>query len=288
MEFKNFWGDDERRKNLVKIINTNNQSILFHSVFGNIKNIDINDKRKKIFYYGENIFGRKDYEEFSNLEHLKIYSDYIVGFKPTDLKNKLVRFPLWFLSTPYSNGKDFINYFNTKREMNLKKSKQYDFCLLSRKNGFEFQRSDVLNIVNKYLKDKTLRCPCSFGKNCSDSVGPSVQNKIDYISKFKFNICPENSSGDGYITEKIFEAFEGGCVPIYWCSDFLPEPKILNPKSYFKFNVSNSKELENNVEEIKRFVNFVNDYENVIKEPMFLSTAESELDKMFYDFKNII
>ncbi len=45
--------------------------------------------------------------------------------------------------------------------------------------------------------------------------GP-VKNKIEILSKYRFAICYENATGfPGYITEKIFDCFFAGCVPIY-------------------------------------------------------------------------
>lgn len=45
----------------------------------------------------------------------------------------------------------------------------------------------------------------------------SVKNKNETLSHYKFAICYENVSGlPGYITEKIFDCFFAGCVPIYW------------------------------------------------------------------------
>ncbi len=40
--------------------------------------------------------------------------------------------------------------------------------------------------------------------------------KIELLSQFKFSICFENTSANGYITEKIFDCFKARCVPIYW------------------------------------------------------------------------
>ena len=40
--------------------------------------------------------------------------------------------------------------------------------------------------------------------------------KIDFLSRYKFNVCFENSQADGYCTEKIVQAFAAGSIPIYW------------------------------------------------------------------------
>ena len=40
--------------------------------------------------------------------------------------------------------------------------------------------------------------------------------KIEFISKYKANLCFENDDRDGYVCEKILHAFYAGCLPIYW------------------------------------------------------------------------
>ncbi|MBM3192910.1 MAG: hypothetical protein FJZ59_01595 [Chlamydiae bacterium] len=44
----------------------------------------------------------------------------------------------------------------------------------------------------------------------------SIGDKIDTLKKYKFSICYENTVGmQGYITEKIFDCFQAGVVPVY-------------------------------------------------------------------------
>lgn len=62
----------------------------------------------------------------------------------------------------------------------------------------------------------------------------SVQSKLAYLPKFKFNLCFENSSYPGYATEKLYEAFMGDTIPIYWGS-----PTIecdFNPKAFLNWH----------------------------------------------------
>lgn len=48
----------------------------------------------------------------------------------------------------------------------------------------------------------------------------SSRAKLDVLKKYKFCICFENThTTPGYITEKIFDVFAAGCVPIYWGPD---------------------------------------------------------------------
>ena len=42
-----------------------------------------------------------------------------------------------------------------------------------------------------------------------------ISNDTKIEKPVKYNICPENSSTKGYCTEKLFEALQAGCIPIY-------------------------------------------------------------------------
>jgi hypothetical protein len=57
--------------------------------------------------------------------------------------------------------------------------------------------------------------------------GGAIRDKIDTMQHFKFAICFENTKNvKGYITEKIFDCFAAGCVPIYYgapdIADYIP------------------------------------------------------------------
>ena len=45
----------------------------------------------------------------------------------------------------------------------------------------------------------------------------TIDNKLDLLSGFKYCLCFENlTDTKGFVTEKIFDCFKAGCVPIYW------------------------------------------------------------------------
>jgi hypothetical protein len=59
-----------------------------------------------------------------------------------------------------------------------------------------------------------------YGKGWDKSVyknyGGPITKKIDVLKQCKFCLCYENTSNmNGYITEKIFDCFQAGCVPVY-------------------------------------------------------------------------
>ena len=52
----------------------------------------------------------------------------------------------------------------------------------------------------------------------------SVAEKNSVLSKYKFCVCYENIRGiKGYISEKIFDCFVSGCVPVYWGAENIQE-----------------------------------------------------------------
>lgn len=58
--------------------------------------------------------------------------------------------------------------------------------------------------------------------------GGKVQTKLETLSQFEFSICFENAKDiPGYISEKIFDCFFAGCIPVYWgapdIADYIPK-----------------------------------------------------------------
>ncbi len=98
-------------------------------------------------------------------------------------------------------------------------------------------------------------------------------NKIDTIKKYRFCIAYENTRDiKGYITEKIFDCFQAGCVPIYWgasniCDSIPPECFIDRRK--FK----NTQELYDFMKQINRA-----EYETYLeKAAQFLQSEKAQL-----------
>ncbi len=60
---------------------------------------------------------------------------------------------------------------------------------------------------------------------------------LDLLSRYKFCICYENIADQpGYITEKIFNAFAAGCVPVYWgapnVTDYIPKDCFIDRRAF--------------------------------------------------------
>ncbi len=64
-----------------------------------------------------------------------------------------------------------------------------------------------------------------------------VDSKIETLEKYKFSICYENVRNiPGYISEKIFDCFFAGCVPIYWgannINQYIPRACFIDKRDF--------------------------------------------------------
>ncbi|MFW2555404.1 glycosyltransferase family 10 domain-containing protein [Aliarcobacter butzleri] len=78
---------------------------------------------------------------------------------------------------------------------------------------------------NKYIRFlfRKLKLSKLFKPNFPSYKG-KVDSKKEVLEKYKFAICYENAKDiNGYITEKIFDCFFSGCIPIYWGANNISE-----------------------------------------------------------------
>lgn len=64
----------------------------------------------------------------------------------------------------------------------------------------------------------------------------SVDDKIKAMTSFRFALCFENCVFPGYVTEKIFDCFFAGCIPVYWgapdITDFVPAKTFVDARKF--------------------------------------------------------
>ena len=107
----------------------------------------------------------------------------------------------------------------------------------------EMLRRDLLDLYGRGW-DRLFRIPPSTAKKISPFVKkggvPIVENKGEIISAYRFNICFENLSYPGYITEKIFDALLSKTIPVYCgapdISDFIPENIYIDASKFKKIS----------------------------------------------------
>jgi alpha(1,3/1,4) fucosyltransferase len=120
------------------------------------------------------------------------------------------------------------------------------FCAFVYANKIPYRES-FFTALSRY---KSIDAP-GRSMNNMPSIDPVPGNadrnaKIEFLRGYKFVVAFENSSRSGYNTEKLTDAIEADCVPIYWgdpqigrsfnvrrfinAHDYLPKPRCFIPK----------------------------------------------------------
>ena len=94
-----------------------------------------------------------------------------------------------------------------------------------------------------------------------------VENKKLLMEKYRFSICYENTKNiPGYITEKIFDSFFAGCVPIYWGAnnilDYIPKDCFIDKRDFQTYE--DLYEFIKNITE-PEYLNYLENIENYLK-----------------------
>jgi len=211
------------------------KSISIFSVNGDKSAIDFNRSNIKIFYTAENV-----HVPFS---HWQKYEDLLLTKKSVNLSlgfdyinhPKYLRFPYWIMANfkpddDYTSIKNTCNQL-TRHEIDL--SSRLRFCSFICKFDY-FGNRKIFH--DQFSAVDHIHCDGLFLHNNDDLKNIYNDNKREYLKNYKFNLCPENTDSNGYVTEKIFDAIHSGCIPIYWGSQNNPEPDILNHSAILFFN----------------------------------------------------
>ena len=98
---------------------------------------------------------------------------------------------------------------NPKPGIDIMLSNKTGFCNMVVSNPHSSKRIDFFHKLSTYKKIDS-------GGRYLNNIGSPVDDKLAFISRYKFTLSFENSSYPGYTTEKIFEPMIAGSIPIYW------------------------------------------------------------------------
>jgi hypothetical protein len=248
-----------------------NPDILFCSCFGPIRNIQKTIAKIKIFFTGENV-DRGAYNEYSNEKIMKETFNLRLAFHFNDIKNNKLKLPLWLTYYNFftmNTTENFMTYMINQRHKNIQ-NKIYLGSLVCRHD----RGRQRMKIMNELIKHGRVVSAGKFNNNCGRIIGPTWNDKLNFLKQSIFNICPENSSRLGYCTEKLFHAFEAGCIPLYWGND-VPEKDLIEKNSYIFVN------MENEAIRKQQIANAVNHQKEIIQNPIFTKQAPYVLDNYY-------
>lgn len=281
IQFSDFWGGYDfchwkyyfEEIGLKYEIVQKDSDVLIASCFGTSF---LNKKSKKrIFWTGENWFRMDDkISRYDNNSVIELF-DKVYSFDYLD-NRKHYRFPLYLL--------DYMQYPEQKFEWLRKKSKDelYNdfknkkFCTFFHRNGDSKFRNNFFHELNKIEKVD------SYGSlfNNTGNKNISWSDKINISKNYKFSHCFENSSYDGYVTEKIMDAFRSDVIPIYWGGNKVNLD--FNTKSFINVHEHG---VDNSLELVKNMNQDFDLYWLYYNQPITFENKNSMDDKV-KDFKN--
>lgn len=193
---------------------------VFYSLFGE-EHWFLPDRCITIFYTGENVC-----PDFNAC-------DYAVGFEWLDFADRYMRLPNNYCTRLFAEG---------TRQMELHPipadPEKRQFC------SFVVSNADANPIRQQFFEQLSAYRQVDSGGRFMNNVGGPVADKIAFHRQHKFVIAFENSSHPGYTTEKIFDAFAAGSIPIYWGD---PEVcKVFNRKAFVEVTT-----IEEALEQVK-------------------------------------
>ncbi len=128
-----------------------------------------------------------------------------------------------------------------------------------------------------------------YGRGWKGSDHPSYrgapEDKISTIKDYRFVICYENTSdAPGYITEKIFDCFAAGVVPIYWgapnVTEYIPEECFIDRRRFGSMEQLHQFLKSMSQEEYEGYLTHIRSYLHSEKALCF---QQQQLDQAFYE-----
>ncbi len=223
--------------------NTDIKHLNVFSLFGKKEYVEKYATKKDVFFSGENLDVRHGlYDEYC--DYCLDYVGLSLGFAQRKEANYL-RLPLWMVwifdpvidKDKIAERVRFINH--------TRNTGKYECTVIARHDKWNMRTP-----IYEALKDKiTVLCAGKWNNNTRILWDEYKDNKIRFLQDCKFTICAENEDTPWYVTEKLFEAFLGGCIPIYAGAHAKPEPGIINPDAVLLWERGNR---ENNETVIKK------------------------------------
>ena len=239
--------------------------------------------QKRIFFTGENVHydAFKPYQH-NLLDHKSI--DISLGFDNIS-DDRYVRFPLWLLEMfPARASVELL-----KQRCDGYSYQKYDdrarFCAMVAGGGSNLLSSHLVmrkEMVEALSNIAKVDCAGRFLHNTDDLQVKFNDNKRQFLTQYKFYICPENISVENYVTEKVFHSITSGCIPIYYGALNNPEPEVLNHDAIIFWNHDG-----NNTAAVKKVEELWNDpklYKEFFEQPRLQPHAWEAIADFFSEF----
>ncbi len=138
-----------------------------------------------------------------------------------------------------------------RRNNNVKEIPFSDKKLITTIVGFKHSKSpnelyshriEAIRFLEKKYPDSFEFYGVGWDEDIYPNYKGSVDNKLEKLSEYKFSICYENECKiNGLISEKIFDCFYAGVIPIFWGADniqeYIPEECYIDKRDFKNYGV---------------------------------------------------
>jgi hypothetical protein len=231
--------------------------VVISSVFGKIKTIP----EKTIFYTGENV--RPDFRKCR----------FSLSFDVDAWDGRNFYLPLWYSRIAWPGFKYRRKVENSTHGNEaliplsvLTSGRPHDGTPKSKFCVF-FAGNPEVNRINLFRKICSFKPVDGFGLLFGK---PLFSSKSEVLKDYKFCLCAENDFYPGYITEKLFDAYSGGAVPIYFGG--VAADGLINRRAFINFDGNSDTMLQQIIalDGIDAF------YQRVHREPLLLAEPKLE------------
>jgi len=179
------------------------------------------------------------------------------------------------LANSYLNIHNLLDRFSNRNVWEQNNHRSRRFCSFIVSNGGPVLRRQMFA---KLIKHKHIDSMGRYGNNCNHMNIPECDTDeyFAFLHNWRFMLCFENTDVDYYLTEKVLNAYIGGCIPIYWGC---PQVKqILNEKAIILLEDTSEESMNKLCNRIMELENDENKYREMYEQPLFIN---NEIPKDF-------
>jgi len=108
------------------------------------------------------------------------------------------------------------------------------FCAFLARNGNPRRTRRRLEMFRLLSAYRTVDGGGTVFNNIGGPISLGKEAKQAFLSAYRFNLCFENRAFPGYTTEKLSDAYEAGCVPLYWGNPLVE--RDFNPRAFLNLH----------------------------------------------------
>lgn len=299
VSYSNWWNENPETSWFTRLLHSwfpdNDVPVRMYSVFGPRRTIEEPFDGVKIFFSGENLEPWERYPELSEreekvagwAERMHAFEDYGGSFVSLALgfgertQERYMRFPLWVMR--YFEPEDDAAAIQARLDEINRKAKtaadqdSREGAVVIASHDFFGTRAAIADAVSPAVS-------VTYGgrwRNSTDALWNECgDDKEKFLTRFLFNICPENMDASGYTTEKIFDAYAAGTIPIYRGSIGSPEPDVLSQNAYVHWEYEG--DHTDSLELIRRIATDPEFRRQFLQRPRFLPGAGERIFNRYY------